>query len=81
MRLAVFALAAVQIGLLIAMAARGGGSDAAVMSTGTVTLAGLVMAAFLAPALILAINRKALRLALALSIVSLASVIGVMNFA
>ena len=78
MRQAVFALAALQILVLIGFAAMGtGGSDPAgnAMSTGYVTLAGIVMAILLAPALILAINRKAENIALGLAVLSLTLIV------
>ena len=45
--------------------------DGTVIPQGAVTLAGMGMAVFLVPALILAINRKAPRLSLALAVVPL----------
>ena len=77
MRAAVFLLAGLQLGLLILFAVSTGASDPAgtAMSQGFVTLGGIVMAVFLAPALILAINRKAPGLALFLAIIPLLLVI------
>ena len=67
MRNAVFILAAVQIALLILYAVGSGMSDPAgnAMSQAFITLGGILMAILLIPALILAINRKALGVALA----------------
>jgi len=61
MRNTVFVLAALQVALLILFAIGSGGSDAAgnAISQGFITLGGIIMAVFLVPALILAINRKA----------------------
>ena len=70
MRNAVFALAAIQIGAFVLLMAGSGGSDAMgnAMSRAFVSIFGIVLAIFLIPALILAINRKALGVALALTV-------------
>ncbi|NNE80846.1 MAG: hypothetical protein HKN18_11310, partial [Silicimonas sp.] len=69
MRNTVFALAAIQVALLILFAVGSGASDAAgnAMSQAFITLAGIVMGILMVPALILAINRKALGVAVGLS--------------
>ena len=67
MRIAVFVIAALQIALFIFVAL----VFAEMGAGGFVTLGGIIMAVFLAPALILAINRRALRVALSLTIISL----------
>ena len=82
MRNAVFILATVQFALLLLFALGTGMSDPAgnAMSRAFVTLGGIVMGILLVPALILAINRKALHLALTLAIVSMMiAVIGLAN--
>ena len=82
MRIAVFILAAAQVGLLIAFAIGSGASDAAgnAMSQAFLTLGGIIMGVFLVPALILAINNKAHGVALALAIIPFAIVlIGLAN--
>ncbi len=66
MRIAVFVLAALQIALFIFVAL----SFAEIGAGGFVTLGGIIMAVLLAPALILAINRRALGIALGLIILS-----------
>ncbi len=73
MRNTVFILAAIQVCIFVLFAVNTGGSDAAgnAKSQGFVTLGGIIMAVFLAPALILAITRKALGVALALAILPL----------
>ena len=73
MRNAVFILAAAQLGLLVLFAVGSGASDAAgnAMSQAFLTLGGIVMGILLVPALILAINRKALGVALGLAALSL----------
>ncbi|MDA8586400.1 hypothetical protein N9L47_09045 [Rhodobacteraceae bacterium] len=73
MRLAVFLLAAIQ-GVLFVLYALGRPAtdpDGATIPQGAVTLAGMVIAIFLVPALILAINRKAPRLSLTLALIPL----------
>ena len=82
MRIAVFILAAAQVGLLIVFAIGSGASDAAgnAMSQAFLTLGGIIMGVFLVPALILAINNKAHGVALALAIIPFAIVlIGLAN--
>ena len=70
MRVTVLIVAAAQIAGFVYLAlTRTTGSDAAgnAMAQGFVTLAGIVIAICLVPALILAVNRKALPLALGLA--------------
>ena len=66
MRIAVFVLAALEIALFVFLAV----SFVEIGASGLVTMAGIIMAVLLAPALILAINRRALGLALGLTILS-----------
>lgn len=71
MRIAVFLLAALQIALvaLVGMTGTTGGDAAGnAMAAGLTTAAGIVLAVFLVPAVILAIGRRAERLALVLAI-------------
>lgn len=68
MRTLIFLLAGFQIAAFIYLALQGG---AEVEGSGLVTLGGVILAVFLAPALILAINRKALGIALVLASVPL----------
>ena len=72
MRNTVFALAGVQVALLILFAVGTGASDAAgnAMSQAFVTLAGILMGILMVPALILALNRKALGVAVGLAVLS-----------
>ena len=74
MRNVVFILAAAQVALLVLYAIGSSMSDPAgnAMSQAFITLGGIIMGILLVPALILAINRKALPLALTLAVVSLA---------
>jgi hypothetical protein len=75
MRLLIFLLAGLQIAGFAYIALS---SDIGLEGTGLITLAGFVLAVCLAPALILAINRKALLLALGLTCIPLVlSVVGV----
>lgn len=71
MRNTVFVLAALQVALLILFAIGSGASDAAgsAMSQGFITLGGIIMAVFLVPALILAINRKAPGMSVTLALI------------
>jgi len=74
MRTAVFALAALQLVLFVALAFTAtGGSDPAgnAMSAGFLGIAGMFMAILMTPALILAFVNRGLVVALILSIVSL----------
>ena len=73
MRWAVFVLAALQVVMftLYALGRSATDPDGAVIPQGAVTLAGMGMAIFLVPALILAINRKTLRVALTLALIPL----------
>ena len=77
MRNTVFVLAGIQVALLILFAIGSGASDAAgnAMSQAFITLAGIVMGILMVPALILAINRKALGVAVGLSVVSIVVVV------
>ncbi len=73
MRTGVFILAAIQVALLVLYAVGSGMSDAAgnAMSQAFITLAGILMAILLVPALILASNNKALNVAMTLAVISL----------
>ena len=73
MRRGVFILAGIQVALLIFYAIGSGMSDAAgnAMSQAFITLAGILMAILMVPALILASNNKALNVAMTLSVISL----------
>lgn len=82
MRNAVFILAAAQVALLVLYAVGSGMSDAAgnAMSQAFITLGGIVMGILMVPALILAINRKALHVALTLAVISMViATIGLAN--
>ena len=77
MRILIFLLAGLQVAGFVYIAL---GSDTGLDGTGLITLGGLVLAICLAPALILAINRKALGLALGLTCIPLVlAVVGVGN--
>ena len=74
MRIAVFIIAGVQFAPFLLFAfTQTTGSDPAgnAMAQGFAMIIGMVMGVFLVPALILAVNRKALGIALGLSIVPL----------
>ena len=73
MRWAVFLLAALQVVMFTLYTLGRPATDpyGAVIPQGAVTLAGMGMAIFLVPALILAINRKAPRISLALAVIPL----------
>lgn len=73
MRMGVFILAAIQVALLVLHAIGSGASDAAgnAMSQGFITLAGILMAILMVPALILASNNRALNVAMTLAVISL----------
>ena len=73
MRWAVFVLAALQVVMFVlyALGRPATDPDGTVIPQGAVTLAGMGMAISLVPALILAINRKALHVALTLALIPL----------
>ncbi len=73
MRWAVFLLAALQVVLFVlySLGRPLTDPDGATIPQGAVTLAGMGIAIFLVPALILAINRKAPRLSLVLAVIPL----------
>ncbi len=82
MRNTVFILAAAQVALLVLYSVGSGMSDPAgnAMSQAFLTIAGIIMAILMIPALILAINRKALNVALSLAVLSMMiAVIGLAN--
>lgn len=84
MKYAVFLLAGAQIAFLVIYAVSVVGSSDAMGNAiieGFLTLAGIVMAIFLIPALILAINQKALKLAVFLSLVPIALIWALFAFA
>lgn len=82
MRSAIFLLAALQIGLfmLYALGRPLTDPDGTIIPQGAVTLVGMGLAICLAPALILAINRKALKVALVLTLIPLVAIFVALRF-